>query len=196
MLPIIACAWPTTITDTTIDTTTDTIVDMAIQLSLGKFLVIVFTVPVLLFQFYCSSFIVMPPVRTLLSLGSNLGDRAQILAEARRQLQMLPKTKLLRASRELDNPALLYKEQPAFLNQVVELMTALQPEELLDHLQVIEQSLGRIKRFRYGPREIDLDILTYGELSLASQRLTLPHPALGRRPFLTLLLKELENERL
>lgn len=132
--------------------------------------------------------------RALISLGSNLGDRAGMLAKARQRLQALPQTNILNISRELDNPPLLHEEQPAFLNQVVELETSLAPEELLERLKEIERDLGRISRFRYGPREIDLDILIYGDLSLSLPHLTLPHPALGSRPFLALLLKDLDKD--
>ena len=130
--------------------------------------------------------------RSLLSLGSNLGDRAAQLAAARRAIAEHPDNRMLRESSVLENRAILYEEQPDFLNQIVEIETALSPLDLLAFLRDLEQRLGRIPRFKNGPREIDLDILTYDQLQLNLPTLTLPHPGLADRGFLHRLLAEFE----
>ena len=129
--------------------------------------------------------------RSLLSLGSNLGDRAGTLAAAREQLAAHEEITILRATSILENPAILFHEQPDFLNQVLEIETSLEPEELLRFLLDLERRLGRQRRFPNGPREIDLDILTYDDLSLKSHTLTLPHPGIYDREYLHHLLAEL-----
>ncbi len=130
----------------------------------------------------------------LLSLGSNVGDRERQLARARQLLSHASSVTLTRASRILETRALLYEEQPDFLNQIVEISTSLEPLSLLERLKEMEQELGRQERFRYGPREIDLDILTYGSLRLHHPALRIPHPALLERPFLSLLLEDLGED--
>lgn len=130
--------------------------------------------------------------RALLSLGSNHGDRQSTLASARQLIGAHVQIDLLRATGILENPAILYEAQADFLNQIVEVETSLTPIELLDALQAMETQLGRVRRFRYGPREIDLDILAYQGNRLNSDRLTLPHPGLLDREFLRELLAEWE----
>ena len=130
-------------------------------------------------------------VRVLISLGSNQGDRQSFLAEARRQLEALPGFEISRMSFVLENPAILREDQPDFLNQVLEAQTSLEAHELLEKLKDIEQRLGRVHRFRFGPREIDLDILTYGRQQVQTAELTLPHPGLSGRKYLRTLLADL-----
>lgn len=129
--------------------------------------------------------------RIFLSLGSNVGDRAAQLGRARQALADESRIQILRETSILENPALLHEDQPDFLNQIVEVSAALAPLELLDFLQATERRLGRIRRFRYGPREIDLDILALADLQWNDARLTLPHPGLRDRPYLRQLLAEL-----
>jgi len=76
-----------------------------------------------------------------------------------------------------------YADQPPFLNMVVRAQTELSPRGLLDRLKEIESTLGRVPSFRYGPRQIDLDILFYDELVLDSESLVVPHPRLHERAF-------------
>ncbi|MBW7858440.1 MAG: 2-amino-4-hydroxy-6-hydroxymethyldihydropteridine diphosphokinase [Leptonema sp. (in: Bacteria)] len=105
--------------------------------------------------------------------------------------QAISKTnRILRKSRELNNPPVIVTEQPFFLNQIIEIETRLSPEELLDFLKKTEKQLGRKSRERYGPREIDLDILDYEGIELSTDRLTLPHPGLSDRKYLHQLLSE------
>lgn len=76
-------------------------------------------------------------------------------------------------------------EQAPFLNLVVAVRTAAGPHALLDRLQAIERALGRARTaVRHGPRPIDLDILLYGDRTIAGERLTIPHPGLTERDFM------------
>ncbi len=125
------------------------------------------------------------------SLGSNLGQRQDMIAKADQAISELKNTKIHQRSRVIETPPLLYEKQNNFLNQIIGIETFLGPHELLRELQSIERKLGRIRRFRYGPREIDLDILNYGQLHYVDSDLTLPHPAVGSRPYISQLLADL-----
>lgn len=103
----------------------------------------------------------------------------------------MAKIKILRASSILENSALLYTEQPDFLNQILECDCRLDPYDLLANLLLLEETMGRVRQFSKGPREIDLDILSQGKLLIQSARLCLPHPGLKDRPYLHRLLNEL-----
>ena len=129
------------------------------------------------------------PRQVYLGLGSNLGDRAGYLRQACENLA--PEVNLLRASSVYETPPWGYADQPAFLNQVVEVQTSLEPEDLLAKLKGIENDLGRIKTFRYGPRSIDLDILFYGDCVYHSENLDIPHPSLAQRAFVLVPMNEL-----
>lgn len=133
-----------------------------------------------------------------IALGSNLGDRKANLRQAIASLA--PEVRVLRRSPAYETEPWGYKEQPAFLNQVVEAETELEPGPLLTRLKAIERQLGRRTRFRYGPREIDLDLLFYDDRVIDSPELQLPHPRLHQRGFMLVpladLAPELEHPRL
>ncbi len=74
-------------------------------------------------------------------------------------------------------------DQPSFINLVIALTTSLSPPDLLQTLKSLEQTLGRIQRYRWGPREVDLDILLYDDLVLSTDTLTVPHSEMHRRAF-------------
>jgi 2-amino-4-hydroxy-6-hydroxymethyldihydropteridine diphosphokinase len=84
-----------------------------------------------------------------------------------------------------------YTDQPDFLNTVVKGETQLTPEELLIFVKQIEQQLGRVERFRWGPREIDVDIIFYGDKLINQPDLTIPHPRFRNRDFVLQPLCEL-----
>jgi len=121
----------------------------------------------------------MPTV--FIGLGSNLGQREEHLAAARRALT--PQVKLLQMSSIYETAPWGYADQPAFLNQVLRGETALQPLQLLRLFKRIERRLGRRETFHYGPRVIDLDILFYDDLILQTDSLQIPHPHLHERAF-------------
>ena len=127
-----------------------------------------------------------------LALGSNLGDRAGYLEAARQALPGAGIT-LVHASRVDETEPVGVKEQPSFLNQVLEVETSLEPRPLLDALKQIERQLGRTARQRWGPREIDIDILRYDGRTIDEPGLHIPHAELQNRPFLLNLLKDLDT---
>jgi len=84
--------------------------------------------------------------------------------------------------------------QPNFLNGVIKIKTALSPQVLLAKLKEIEKGLGRTATVRFGPRVIDLDILTYGQHKIDTENLTIPHPRMKEREFVLKGLSELINK--
>jgi 2-amino-4-hydroxy-6-hydroxymethyldihydropteridine diphosphokinase len=129
-----------------------------------------------------------------LGLGSNLGDRRANLHAAVNGLP--PAASVLRASSIYQTEPWGYLEQPAFLNQVLEVETNLSPIDLLAALKRLETGLGRQATFRYGPRLIDLDILLYDELVVDQPDLVIPHPQLAQRAFVLVPLAELAPDLL
>ncbi len=120
----------------------------------------------------------------LVGLGSNLGDRQARLSRAVDELRRFPQTTLLALSPWLENPAVGGPPQGPFLNGVAQMETRLAPRLLLERLQETERRLGRLPGgVRWGPRIIDLDLLSYGDLLLDEPGLTLPHPRLHERRF-------------
>lgn len=126
----------------------------------------------------------------VLLLGSNLGNRLEILSRAIDLLKELV-GEITRISSVYESAAWGNLNQSSFLNQVLELQTELLPEQILQQTQAIEKKLGRQKREHWGPREIDIDLLFYGNLIQTNPALTLPHPQLHLRRFTLLPLVEI-----
>ncbi len=124
-----------------------------------------------------------------IALGTNLGDRMGYLQAAVDALQ--PKASLLRASRVYETAPWGILDQPDFLNQVILTETDLSPEELLAYVKQVEKEIGRQSRVRYGPREIDIDILFYDEQVVDLPQLQIPHPRLHERSFVLVPLADL-----
>lgn len=133
----------------------------------------------------------IPDVKNVfLLLGSNLGDRLQVVQAA---------TKLIREGvGEIRAASSIYEtapwgvlDQPVFLNQVLSVETSLVPEEVLRVILNIEQELGRVRHERWGARVIDIDMLYFEDIVLDSARLTLPHPRLHERRFTLVPLNEI-----
>ncbi|HZH42455.1 MAG TPA: 2-amino-4-hydroxy-6-hydroxymethyldihydropteridine diphosphokinase [Gemmatimonadales bacterium] len=131
--------------------------------------------------------------RVFVALGSNLGDRAEWLARARERLAALPETTMVRTSSVEETAPLGGVPQGPYLNQMVELETGLEPQALLDACLGIETALGRVRTVRWGPRQIDLDIVRYGDRTVSTGTLTVPHPELSNRPFWRRELTELQD---
>lgn len=132
--------------------------------------------------------------RTLayIGLGSNLGDRPENLAEALRAIGEIPATEGLAVSRVYESEPWGGVEQPAYANAVAVVATELQADQLLAALQNIEESLGRVREERYGPRTIDLDILLFGDEEWVRPDLTIPHPRIRERAFVVVPLLEVD----
>ncbi|MGH7628297.1 MAG: 2-amino-4-hydroxy-6-hydroxymethyldihydropteridine diphosphokinase [Gemmatimonadales bacterium] len=127
------------------------------------------------------------------ALGSNLGDRAAHLADARARLAALPETTLLAESSIEETAPLGALEQPPYLNQMVLLETGLTPHTLLRRCQAIEAARGRTRSSRWGSRTLDLDIVKFGDRRIDSPDLVVPHPELPNRDFWKRELTELEG---
>ncbi|MGC8855181.1 MAG: 2-amino-4-hydroxy-6-hydroxymethyldihydropteridine diphosphokinase [Anaerolineae bacterium] len=124
-----------------------------------------------------------------LALGTNLGNRLANLQSALASLP--PDVKPLRVSPVYETPPWGYTDQPAFLNLVLSAETRLAPRPLLRYLKQLEADLGRVPTFRYGPRQIDLDILFYDNLILNEPDLIIPHPRLHERTFVLVPLADI-----
>ncbi len=116
-----------------------------------------------------------------LALGANLGDRQKNLAKALRRLA--EQVAVLAISRLYETAPAYVLDQPNFLNLAVKGQTALLPADLLSFLKDIETKIGREKTVRYGPRQIDLDILFYDDWVVHLPDLHIPHPRLTERAF-------------
>jgi len=126
-----------------------------------------------------------------ISIGSNLGNRLEYIREAIRRIEQSKEIKISKASPVYETQPAEYKDQPWFLNMVLELETSLEPLNLLEILLEIEGQMGRKRTRRYGPRNIDLDLLLYDDLVLNSDKLTLPHPRMHERGFVLVPLVEI-----
>jgi 2-amino-4-hydroxy-6-hydroxymethyldihydropteridine diphosphokinase len=131
-------------------------------------------------------------VRTYLSLGANLGDRAKNLGRARASLLAVDGIRMVSCSAVAETTPVDYLEQPDFLNQVIGLDTTLEPRQLLETCLKIEQQMGRDRESvpRGGPRTIDIDILLYGDIQIDAPGLTIPHPRLAQRTFFIELCRQ------
>jgi 2-amino-4-hydroxy-6-hydroxymethyldihydropteridine diphosphokinase len=129
-----------------------------------------------------------------IALGSNLGDRAENLRAAREQIDA-PDLRVLRASSIYETAPRDVENQPWFLNQVLECETDLFPRQLLGRLQKVERAMGRKRTMAKGPREIDLDILLFGNAVVKAPELEVPHPRMKERRFVLEPLAELVPEK-
>lgn len=128
-------------------------------------------------------------VYTLL-LGSNLGDRQNYIDTALKMIGEGIGTVINKTAVQ-ETPAWGLTEQPDFLNIAIEVQTTLQPLELLEKTQAIENDLGRIREQKWGPRTLDIDVLYCGDLIMNDAKLVIPHPFLHQRKFTLKLLDEL-----
>ncbi len=128
-----------------------------------------------------------------LSLGSNLGDREDML---RRAIMLIGERigAVQRVSSFIETEPWGFESEHPFLNAAVMVLTTLSPIECLDATQQIERELGRKKKSKggkYHDRPIDIDLLLYGDLKLSTSRLTIPHPHMYERDFVMIPLREI-----
>ncbi|KAF2731633.1 folic acid synthesis protein-like protein [Polyplosphaeria fusca] len=121
--------------------------------------------------------------RAFIALGSNLGDRVAMIEDACKRMDSTGVIKVLRTSSLWETKAMYVLNQDKFVNGVCEVATSLSPIELLDQLQSIENSMGRVKFINKGPRNIDLDILLYDDATFSNERLQVPHSLMLERHF-------------
>ena len=130
------------------------------------------------------------PVLAYLLLGSNLGNRAALLAAAQQELAATA-GEIVAASGLYATAAWGREDQPAFLNQALAVRTLLSPEALLAACQAAEQHAGRQRQEHWGSRTLDVDILLFGDEIMDTPTLTVPHPRLPERRFALVPLAEI-----
>ena len=126
-----------------------------------------------------------------IGFGSNIGDRLAHIQNAIRALLKTEGLALQKISSVYKTDPVGYEAQAQFLNGVAAIQTHLPPLSLLHILKDIEAAVGRQHRVRWGPREIDLDILIYGDMCLRTEKLVIPHPEMHRRRFVLAPLAEI-----
>ncbi|MFH0992087.1 MAG: 2-amino-4-hydroxy-6-hydroxymethyldihydropteridine diphosphokinase [bacterium] len=129
--------------------------------------------------------------QVILSLGSNLGDRLLYLRKALETIGRLEKTRIVKYSWIYKTEPVGKQDQPYFLNAAVEIETDHPPHDLIRLLKEVEIKIGRRHTERWGPREIDLDILYYDKLILHDAELQIPHPELYNRRFALIMVSDL-----
>ena len=130
-----------------------------------------------------------------IALGSNLGQREVFLAQARRAISTLEKTRVLGQTDAEETAPIGPIAQGPFLNQMVAIETELSPQDLLAELKRIEMEAGRVRTARWGPRTLDLDIILFERQTVHEPGLTVPHPELSNRDFWLRELAALRSAR-
>lgn len=125
-----------------------------------------------------------------IALGSNIGDSLSILEEAIKTLAQTPGI-TLKSHSSWYKTAPIGPPQPDYLNGCALLEVSLAPQELLENLLDIEKQFGRLRRERWGPRTLDLDILLFDNLILDTPKLQIPHPQMRERAFVLVPLAEI-----
>jgi len=127
-----------------------------------------------------------------IALGSNQASPLEQVASALNAIAAIPQSRVVATSSFYRTPPLGPQDQPDYLNAAVALETELSPEALLDHTQRIELEQGRVRKAeRWGPRTLDLDIMLFGDITLSTPRLTVPHYDMKNRAFMLVPLVEI-----
>ncbi|AXI07566.1 2-amino-4-hydroxy-6-hydroxymethyldihydropteridine diphosphokinase [Oceanobacillus sp. 143] len=134
--------------------------------------------------------------KAYLALGTNIEPRLDYLHDALRALEDHQAIEIKQESSIYETVPVGYKDQADFLNMVIEVETRLTSMELLDYCQQVELNLGRKRDIRFGPRTIDLDILTFNQENSKIERLIIPHPRMQERAFVLIPLKEIAADYL
>ena len=135
-----------------------------------------------------------PNLQTVfLLLGSNLGNRKEILNEAIQLLEQRVGAVILQ-SKDYETIPWGVTNQPDFLNIAVMVSTELKPQEVLTQTQLIENQLGRVRKEKWGARLIDIDIMFYEKEIIEEPNLTIPHPLIQERDFALLPLAEIASD--
>lgn len=129
--------------------------------------------------------------KAFLSLGSNLGDRENNLIEAVKEIDKNIDINITGISNVYETEPVGYVEQGKFLNMAVAIETSLDPLNLLKELQQVEKMLKRTREIHWGPRTIDIDILTFDDMEINLPELVIPHPRMFERAFVLMPLMDL-----
>jgi len=130
-----------------------------------------------------------------IGIGSNLGDREEHCVKA---VRLFSEKGIIirRRSSMYETEPWGVKNQPRFINMAIEGETGLTPAWLLEVLKMIEDEVGRVETYRWGPRVIDLDILFYDDLVMNTPELTIPHPRMHEREFVLRPLAEIAPDKI
>ena len=120
-----------------------------------------------------------------------MGDRKKTLDDAIEVIRSNEAVSDLKCASFYETEPVGYLDQPWFLNTCVSFETTMEPLELLDYVQGIEKDFHRERTIRWGPRTLDIDIITYGDITMNTKRLTLPHPRYKERAFVLVPMSEL-----
>ncbi|WP_371371275.1 2-amino-4-hydroxy-6-hydroxymethyldihydropteridine diphosphokinase [Sporomusa aerivorans] len=131
-----------------------------------------------------------------LGLGSNIGNantREDNIATAIHLLNSHPRISVEKTSSLYETEPVGLKEQPSFINAVIAIKTELSPLELLAVCLEVEKKMGRVREVRWGPRNIDIDLLVYHDVEMVGEVLELPHPRISERNFVLIPLAEIAD---
>ncbi|ADL07346.1 2-amino-4-hydroxy-6-hydroxymethyldihydropteridine diphosphokinase [Thermosediminibacter oceani] len=131
--------------------------------------------------------------RAFIALGSNLGNREKNIVEAIERMKRRG-IKILKMSGIIETEPYGYTKQDKFLNAACLVETELNPRDLMDALLEIENDMGRERKIRWGPRNIDLDLIFYEDLVIREEGLTIPHPDAHNRPFVMGPIAEIDPD--
>lgn len=129
-----------------------------------------------------------------LGIGSNVGDRLHFLVGAVRKLKTLPSTELVKFSSVYETEPVGIKEQDNFLNAALWIRTSIEVKDFHAHTKAIEKEIGRQKSKRWGPREIDIDILLFADMIIDEPNLRIPHRDMQARKFVLQPLAEIGSQ--
>lgn len=126
-----------------------------------------------------------------LSLGGNIGDAAVTIEDALARLSNMPGIEVITRSRFFQTPPWGKTDQAAFINICTHIRTSLDPQRLLADCLELENAMGRERKEKWGPRTIDIDILTYGNREISETDLIIPHPYMMERAFVLIPLRDI-----
>jgi len=129
---------------------------------------------------------------TYIGFGSNIEDRLAFIKNAAEEINNDENCKILKFSSIYETKPFGEKDQANFLNAVAKIETNLSPREFFQLIKKIERKLGRKDTYKWGPREIDLDLLFYNDIVFSDEKLTVPHPGIPQRDFVITPLVEIE----
>jgi len=132
--------------------------------------------------------------KVYIGLGSNIGDKSENIKQALKLIDQSDHIKIKKVSSLYETEPVGYEDQEWFINATAEIETDLSPEKLLDIFKNIEKIMGREDHIRWGPREIDIDILFYDQMILNTPNLIIPHPRLHERAFVLVPLAEIAGD--
>lgn len=133
-------------------------------------------------------------MKAVLGIGTNIGNRLENIENVYSSLSLLPNTKIIKKSSVYETEPWGYEQQDRFLNCAVLIETELSPNALLGACLGIEAALGRVRKFKNGPRIIDIDVLLLENIELSTDELTVPHKFIRQRDFVLVPLHDLAPE--